>query len=237
MTPYARRGRRRLVRLIVALLVLLGLLLAADRIADYVAERTAASMLQKSQGLQHRPDVDITGFPFLTQLAAGHFDEIDVTARDFPVGRAERSVLVHQLDVHLHDVTVSRNFHSATSRFSTATALIRYQDLSTALGVEVSYAGAERLRVAHRISVAGVGVDATATTGLQVAAEALRFTAPQVSVAGQQVPAAVSRYFADLFGPAISLAGMPFGVHVDAVGAAADGLHVTLSARQLTFSR
>src|SRR6476619_6753226 len=57
------------------------------------------------QHLDSGPDVDIDGFPFLTQLVEGHYDEITVTATDVPVGAAQR-LMISRLRVVLHDLTV-----------------------------------------------------------------------------------------------------------------------------------
>jgi hypothetical protein len=86
-----RRGGR--IALIV-LLVLVVLLIAADRIALVVAEHTVASQARKqlaSEGvtLSGDPSVQITGFPFLTQVLAGHYDKIVIDTRD-PAGRGVR---------------------------------------------------------------------------------------------------------------------------------------------------
>ena len=78
-------GRRRWpIVLLVLLLVLVGLFVAADRIALGLAEDKAATALQSSQNLPQKPDVSVEGFPFLTQLLAGNFGEVVVTADDVP---------------------------------------------------------------------------------------------------------------------------------------------------------
>ena len=63
-------------RLMIGVIVLVGLLVAADRAGNVIAERTVATTVQRSQHLAHKPDVDIAGFPFLTQLAAGKFGKV-----------------------------------------------------------------------------------------------------------------------------------------------------------------
>lgn len=239
MTTSAPRRRSRAGRrLLIALLVVLALLIAADRVADAVAEHEAATLLQRSQNLTHRPDVSITGFPFLTQLASGDFDEIDVRADGLTVGDGNRQLPIRRLDVAMHHVHVARDFRSATSRSSTATAQIRYADLASALGTALGYAGDHRIRATHTITVAGVSVAASATAGIRLSGSGeLTFVDPKVTVAGQRVPAEVSSYFAGVFGTAIPLRGLPFGVQVRALSAGPGGLTVRLAAQQLTFRR
>src|SRR6476646_8831852 len=96
--PPVRRRRRWPLVLLILLLVLVGAAVAGDRIALSLAEDRAASALQTSQDLSHKPDVTVEGFPFLTQLAAGSFGEVVVSAHDVTVGKAH--------DVHLQQVVV-----------------------------------------------------------------------------------------------------------------------------------
>ncbi len=84
--PQPKRRRTGRVLLIV-LLVFVVLLIAADRIGVVIAERTVATQTQKhlaAQGVtvSGKPSVDINGFPFLTQVAAGHYDKIDIDTTD-----------------------------------------------------------------------------------------------------------------------------------------------------------
>jgi len=242
LTRMATRTRARPSRfgrvVLVAAIVLAALLVAADRIGLLVAERAAADTLQQSQHLQRRPDVSIGGFPFLTQLATGTFDSIHVTADDLTVADGNTQLLVAKLDVTLQHVHVSRDFRSARSESSTAVALVRYSDLSHTLGTQVSYAGAGRIGASAAVGVVpGVTVPAAATAAIRVQGDALVFQDVQVSLAGQAVPPGLSSYFTGLFGNAISLRGLPFGVRVHSVTAAADGVTVTLTAPGLTFRR
>ena len=235
--PTRRRRRHWGRRLLLLGLVLVGLLLAADRVSLAVADTAAGVTLQRSQGLAARPDVSIDGFPFLTQLVAGSFDTIHVTAKNLTVGRAGVTLRIASLEVTLHHVHVARDFQSARSEFSTATALVTYADLSRTLGVTLGYAGAGRVQATTTVSVAGLSVTGTATSGVELAADSLTFTDPTVTVDGIAVPPQVTSYFTTVFRTSIPLSGLPFGVHVDSVQASATGVTVTLSAAGLTFRR
>jgi len=95
----------------------------------------------------------IAGFPFLTQLVSGKYDDIHVTADDVTVADGSTSLRIAQLDVTLHHVTVSRDFTSARSQYGTATALVHYADLAQLLGTQLSYAGAGRVRASAQVGV------------------------------------------------------------------------------------
>jgi len=64
--------------LIISLVVLLGLLVVADRVTVNIAEQKVAEQIARQGGLDGTPAVDITGFPFLTQAIAGHYDDIRI---------------------------------------------------------------------------------------------------------------------------------------------------------------
>ena len=75
--------------LLVVLLLLAGLVLLADRVAVGVAEDQVAQQLAGKGGLVGTPEVDITGFPFLTQALARRLDEVRVSVAPvvLPSGR------------------------------------------------------------------------------------------------------------------------------------------------------
>ena len=65
--------------IIIVLIVLIALLVAADFAARAFAENKAASEIQQ-QGFPKKPSVDIEGFPFLTQVAAHQFHQINISS-------------------------------------------------------------------------------------------------------------------------------------------------------------
>ncbi|WBB78985.1 DUF2993 domain-containing protein [Micromonospora sp. WMMD882] len=106
-----RRGRKVLVGLLVLLLVLAGLLVLADRIATGVAERAIADQVSQELNRQDAsaspPSVDIGGFPFLTQVAAGRYERITIGLSDVTGTVDGNSVTLPTLDVDARDVTAS----------------------------------------------------------------------------------------------------------------------------------
>src|SRR4051794_33969957 len=141
-------GRRNWpLRLLIAAVALVGLLVAADRVAVAIAERIAGTSIQDSQHLAHRPDVDIAGFPFLTQLAAARYDSVRITAHDIPVGPSERPLNLSSVVVHLHAVTTARDFTWVRAESATADARVTFDDLAHTLGVRaLSSDGSGRLK-------------------------------------------------------------------------------------------
>jgi hypothetical protein len=234
--PPVRRRRRWPIVLLVVLLVLVGLVVAADRIALGIAEDKAASALQSSQNLPHKPDVTVDGFPFLTQLLASKFGEIEVTADDVPVGN--NTLDIQRVTVDLHDVTVSGNYSTVHADTATAQGKIAYDELSRVLKTPV-HAG-DNGRLVARPTVHLLGQTFHGTISAQVHASSARgisFSDPRVSVGGVQLPQAVARAFARVFARTISLAGLPFRVRVTGADVTSSGLVIQLTGRNLTYRR
>jgi hypothetical protein len=234
--PTTRRRRWPLVLLIVVLL-LVGLAVAADRIALAVAEDKAASALQSSEHLNHKPDVSVEGFPFLTQLAAGSFDEVVVTAHDVSVG-ADRSVQIQRVRVDLHHVTVTNNYSTVHAQTATADGAIGYDELSQALHTPVHGRADGRLVATPTVHVLGQAFHGTVSAVVHASSsQGITFTDPKVTVAGVTLPAVAARALAGVFSHVISLSGLPFGVRVTGAQVTSSALIVKLAGNNLTYRR
>ncbi len=65
-------------KLVIAIVLLVLIAVVGDRVAAYVVEQQLASHIDSTDGVEGS-DVNITGFPFLTQVVDNHFDEVEVT--------------------------------------------------------------------------------------------------------------------------------------------------------------
>jgi hypothetical protein len=222
-------------RILVTLAVLAVLFVAADRIGNYLAERAAGDTLQSSQHLAARPDVDIGGFPFLTQLASRDFDQITVTADNVPIGD-QSGLRLSRLQVVLRHLTVSRNFRTFHARTGTASATLDYAQLGNALGVQLSYAGAGRVRASKQVTVAGHTLSGTLTSRPGLSGGALGFADTTIQGAGE-LGAAVADVLDKVFAVHIPLGGIPFDVHVTALHAAPAGIVIDLAGSDLSYTR
>lgn len=212
------------------------LLLGADRLGVYLAERAAAGTLRSSQHLSSTPSVDIAGFPFLTQLAAGDYDRITVTADDVPVGRQVHLLVLSRLQVVLHHLSVSRNFHTFRAATASATAAVGFDQLGRTLGADLNYDGNGRIRAAKTVTVAGRSVRATVAARPELVNGALTFadaSVADVGALGRKVAVAVAR----LFAVRIPLQNIPFDVRVDSLDVTAGGVTFDLSGRDLVYVR
>jgi len=222
-------------RLLIAAAVLLVLLLVADRGGNYIAESVAAGKLKQSEQLSSRPNVDIAGFPFLTQLASGDFDEITVDAKDVTVGQGSRALDITRLHVVLHGVHVSSGFSRFRADRASATAHVDYAALSRALGVNVTYVGSGRVQAQASVTVLGRTVSGSITARPEVHGTALGFGVAQVQ--GGAVAAEAARALQRVFAVEIPLGDIPFQVRIDSLTATPNGLELKLSGRDLTYVR
>ncbi|MHA6806066.1 LmeA family phospholipid-binding protein [Salinifilum ghardaiensis] len=87
-------------KLAISLVVLLAVLVAADFGAAAFAERKVSQQLRGQLELQHNPEVRIHGFPFLAQVVAGDYRNVEVSAEGV---RAEP----------LQQLGISANLHHA----------------------------------------------------------------------------------------------------------------------------
>ena len=223
-------------KLAIALVALVVLLLAADRVGDYFAERTVADTVQTSQRLQHRPSVDIDGFPFLTQLLARELDKVTITARDVPLGNAANALHVSWVQAIMHDVKIDFSVNKATVSHGTATALITYDELSRFLGIPVQYAGDGKIRASESVTIAGRHFTAGITARPQLLDGALAFGG-RATESGSGVAVTVLARIADALGARIDLTRIPFGLDLQSVSADGVGITVHLSGRDITLQK
>ncbi|MCK2142036.1 DUF2993 domain-containing protein, partial [Streptomyces sp. WAC00276] len=90
-------------KITVGILVLAAFLTLGDRWAVLYAENEAEESLKQSMDLTAAPEVDIDGFPFLTQVAARRLDTVHLTVPDVAAGR----VSLAEVSATGHDVRIS----------------------------------------------------------------------------------------------------------------------------------
>lgn len=225
--------------LLILVVVLAVLLVVADRVGRLVAERQIASRVQSSQDLARRPEIDIKGFPFLTQVVANRYPTVQLAARDFPVGSSDRRVRLADLDARLHEVRTVDKFSGATAQTAEGSALLSYRELSRAVGVTVGYAGGGRVQASSSVEVLGRTVTGTASAEVGVVGgDELTFSSVRVGVpqTGVSVPEQLTSQLSSVFQNKLSLRGLPFHLQIQRLVATADGVRITATARQLTLN-
>jgi hypothetical protein len=249
--PRRRRGRRLLVTLLV-LLALLGIGLAvADRVAVAFAENRIsdeiASGLADQQVSSAKPEVTITGVPFLTQVLAGRYAEIDVRLRDF-AGSAGggKTVQLPVLDVAARDVraplkTLRTGQGDVVAQTVTGVGTLAYADLAALFGRKGLTLGerAGRLTVSTPFEALGQQVTLTGTADLSIQGDVLRVRIDELNAdelasvpfAQQLVSAYAKQISVDL-----KLPDLPMGLRVQKVEPRPAGIAVTAGARDVALN-
>lgn len=211
--------------LITAVVVLAGLAVVGDRVAEQVVENRLADEAETEFGT--RPKVEIGGFPFLTQLIARRFGEVEVTAASV----AERGVEVEDVRLLFRGVNViSRN----EARVDTATGagVVSFATLEEAAGqagVKLAREG-EELRASGNVEVLGREVAVTARGALSVSDNTVVFSPSEFSAEG--VPSRVTDALKDAVGSSwnirLAVNGLPEGVRLEGIRPVDDGVEVQL---------
>lgn len=208
------------------------LLVALDRGGVALAEYEAGKSIQDSQHLPSRPDVDLHGVPFLTQLIDGEFDHVTIDADGITVHPLNRDLRLSQMHVDLHHVTVSRSFSSFHTQTADATAIITYADLGAALGgVKLTYQGNGHLQGSESV----LGLTASVTTQPTLVGQGLHFNDVQISVPGP-LSSQVESKVRPLFSQDMPLVGLPFGLQVESLKVDESGVHLQLHGTDISIS-
>ncbi|MGY1837754.1 MULTISPECIES: LmeA family phospholipid-binding protein [unclassified Modestobacter] len=218
---------------VVLLLLLTGLLVVADRVGVAVAEDRVADQLVERGGLSGEPEVDITGFPFLTQAVAGRYDEvrIQLTAEELgqPAGTSA-DVVLRGVEVPLSDV-LSGSVQEVPVERVDGTAMLSYELLSEQLGGDTTLApAADGLQITRTVEVLGAQVPLSATGTLSLDGQVLVVDVEEASAAGVEIPDFVVDRAADLLDFRYSVPELPFGLQLTDVDARDDGVQVQVEA-------
>jgi DUF2993 family protein len=232
-------------KFLIALAVLAVVFVATDRVAVAVAENRISDRAAVAYGLPVKPQVDIAGFPFLTQVLAGDYREIDLRARGIQFGGATLTQLRARLTgVHASlGQVLGHGAATVTARDAVGSAIIGFAELDQRLphGVRLSPDG-NHLRVSGRLTYRGVRMRLSAPVSLRITATGIRVTPVAVTTAGGsggQAPAAVSRLGRHVprLSIDITLRTLPLHLRVRSVSVTRSGLRIGAYARNVQFAR
>jgi hypothetical protein len=217
-------------RLLAGLLLLAVLLVVADRVGVRVAEREVAVQAQRDGGLPERPDVEVRGVPFLTQVVRGRYDDV----RLHTAGRLG-GAQVRDLDVQLTGVRLplrdllAGSVDAVPADRVRGSAVLDYGWLSSqAHGLRVSPDG-DRLRVEGSVRVLGRQLGAAASSTVRLDGDAVRVRAQSFSTGSGPVDALLGRALGDRFDFGVRLGALPFGLHLAGLRVRPDGLAVQVA--------
>ncbi|ADB77192.1 DUF2993 domain-containing protein [Geodermatophilus obscurus] len=219
--------------LLVVLLLLGGLLFAADRGAEAFAEDRVAQLVAERGGLAGRPEVEIGGFPFLTQAVGGRYDDVRIGLTGADLGQPEGTradVSLRGVQVALSDV-LSGSVQQVPVERVDGTATLAYALLAAELGPGTTVTrNGDGLRVQRTVEVAGVSVPLTATGTVSLDGDTLVVDVEDASGAGVDVPDLLVDQVDDALDLRYPIPQLPFGLQVTGVAPADDGVRVHVEA-------
>jgi hypothetical protein len=219
--------------LLIVLLLLGGLALAADRGAEAVAEDRVAQLVVERGGLAGQPQVEIGGFPFLTQALGGRYDDVRISLTGADLGQPEGTsadVSLRGVEVALSDV-LSGSVQQVPVERVDGTATLSYALLAEQLGPGTTVTrDGDRLRVQRTVEVAGVSVPLTATGTVSLDGDILVVDVDDASGAGVDVPDVLVDQVSDALDVRYRIPQLPFGLQVTGVAPADDGVRVRVDA-------
>ncbi|MEU6074600.1 DUF2993 domain-containing protein [Micromonospora sp. NPDC047074] len=246
-----RRGRKVLITLVVLVLVLGGLIAVADRIAVGVAENAIADQVRREitkQGAHSSaPEVEVGGFPFLTQVLDGRYERISIGLRDVQASVRGDAVAMPKLDVDARNVrasldTIRSGQGEVVAETVDGTGTISYDSLAKLLdrpGLALAEQGG-RLAVTAPVDILGQRLTVTGTADITVGKEgqvALRFN--DLNAEGlPNLPLArtLLNNYARSISIDVPLPELPFQLAVREVWPLPEGLTVTADARNVPIS-
>ncbi|GIJ75698.1 Protein of unknown function [Micromonospora phaseoli] len=246
-----RRGRKVLIGFVVLLIVLAGLIAIADRVAANVAERTIADEVRQQvaqQGAQSSPpEVEVGGFPFLTQVLDGRYERISIRLRDVQGSVQGGVVALPSLDVDARNVrasldTLRTGQGDVVAETVNGTGTISYQSLTALLDREGLTLGERdgQLAVTAPVDILGQRLTVTGTADIVVGEQgqvALQFDdldaegLPNLPLARTLV-----NNFARSISVDVPLPELPFQLTVREVRPQPQGLTVTADARDVPIN-
>ncbi|MCZ2811424.1 DUF2993 domain-containing protein [Modestobacter sp. VKM Ac-2979] len=219
--------------LLIVLLLALGLLFLVDRVGVSVAEGQVAEQVAERGGLAGTPEVDITGFPFLTQALAGRYDEVRISLTAEQLGEpagTRADVQLYGVQVSLSDV-ISGSVQAIPVEQVDGTATLSYELLARELGGDTRLAPeGDRLRIDRTIDLAGIEVPVIARGNVTLDGQDLVVDVEDASAAGVDVPGFVLDRAVDVLDFRYPVPELPFGLELTSVDPGEDGVLVVVAA-------
>jgi LmeA-like phospholipid-binding len=223
-------------KVLIALVVLVILLFAVDRIAKVVVQHQAAGRIQDEYDLSERPNVNVHGFPFLTQVLRRELTRVDVDA----AGVAIEDVQNLDVDLTLRDVRLLDGYRGRASELN-GTVLVPYDELARlirdtgAVGINLGYGGA-RDTIAIRTSIAGPAgdVDVVAFGALRLSGSRLTMRPTRFEVNGEPADPIVAQLARNQLQLDVRIPRIPGTISFESLSATEAGLQIGVAGRNLS---
>ncbi|MGY2083715.1 LmeA family phospholipid-binding protein [Blastococcus sp. SYSU DS0539] len=220
----------KVLAVLLALVVGLGILL--DRIAVGIAEEQVAGQLAAQADLAGRPEVDVRGFPFLTQAIGGRYDEVRIELTAEQLGQPEGTradVTLRGVDLPLSAVLSGEVAEVPVERID-GTATLSYDLLARELGDDTTLEReGEGLRITRTVELLGHTLPLTASGTVAVDGDELVIDVDRAAGAGVDIPRVLVGRVTDLLDLRHPVE-LPFGLRLIDVAPAERGVDVRVAA-------
>lgn len=235
----------RFLRFVVIVGVVLGaLFVGVDRWAVGYAENRLADRVQARQGLAGSAEVEIHGFPFLTQALSHDLDQVDLKLKGVEASADGRKTRLTEVDASFHEVKLNDGYSGGTAKRAQGTALISYEDLTKASqsGVSLTYGGAPgKVKVSATLDFLGRTLtrDVVATVTLVDAKDSKNGKVVRVradSVPGEGIPGIEREVRKRTDFDRRLDEGLPSGLRLTALTSDESGVHLTLDGTDVVLA-
>lgn len=239
---------RALRRILILVVVLVALLAVADRVGAWAAQRVVADKVEQelaSSDVQSAPpEVTVNGLPFLTQVAAGRYDSVTLRLRDVGTGAITLPVVeLTATGVSAPASTLIEGDGPIIADRVEGTALIGYASVASLTelgGLELSAADGGQLAVRLPTELANTQVVLVGIASMEVDEGAVRLRVDDLEVEEPPLPPGAEQRVAELIerlAVTVQLPPLPYGLRLEGVRAAPDGLAVSVSAVDVPLAR
>ncbi|MFJ6086574.1 DUF2993 domain-containing protein [Streptomyces sp. NPDC092369] len=231
--------------LLIVVVILGGLFVIADRVALHFAQGEVADKLKTTENLSATPDVSIKGFPFLTQVASGELDDVEIGIKDYDAdtgnsaGDGPRTIRIDDLKAQMKGVDFSGDYSSATATNAAGTATIAYDELLkaakseptqvftgvTAQVIGLSDGGNGKIKVDVKVSALGQSQTYPVLSTVTVAGDTVKVHADNLPKLVVDLADSRMRSITDF---QQTIDQLPGGIKLDSVQAAKSGVEIAV---------
>lgn len=228
-----------LAAVLVLLAVVLGVLVVVDRVGVGIAEDRVAEQLADRGQLAGTPDVEITGFPFLTQAVSGRYSDVRIhlTAEELgqPAG-TRADVSLQGVHVPLSDALSGSVQQIPVDRVD-GTATLSYALLADQLGGDTTLTqDGDGIRLTKSVEVLGFDFPVTAAGSVTLDGQDVVVDVHDASAGAVDVPDFVLDTADELLDFRYRVPALPFGLQLTSVQPTAGGVDVRVQARDTVLS-
>ncbi len=229
-------------RIAISFAVLAVLLIGGDRLAVHFVEDHVATYVMHRENLSSKPNVEIKGFPFLTQVMSNDISKVTMTlpAVQAKTG-ATKEVRIEDIAVTFTGVHTSDRFQQVTADQMTGSALIPYSAVS-ALGPFKAKYGGKGSAGAGMISLtpdkkSGLPSTVSVDVGVAVSDGTIAFVGTNGATRIAPIPTTLRPLLTSLVRSSHPIYGLPRSFTITALDVQQDGIQVSLAGRHVEMAR